>query len=297
MGHKMDENKLPGVSVIVPVFNDEKRIEILLRALLEQEYPKDRYEILIVDNKSTDRTRDIVQKYPVRLLEEKEFQSSYAARNRGIQAAAYDLIAFTDSDCRADPCWLSGGVKTLLERPADLAAGQVRFTYYERSAAEIYDSICHLQSGRHIQQHQSAPTANLFVQKRVIDQIGSFPVVESGGDLLWTRTAVQHHFRLEYAEGAVVYHPARSLGNLLKKRLRTGRGSLSHWKQAFGTQGAWWRTLRLLLPRRPSNIKKAIRECGQPWMEEKFWSVWLVAYLCNLVSFLGILQSLLSANK
>lgn len=280
---------LPGVSVIVPVYNDQARIGILIESLLAQCYPKDRVEILIIDNHSTDRTPEIIQTYPVCLLEEKEFQSSYAARNRGIRQARHDILAFTDADCRPDPQWLAEGVQALVQGQADLAAGSIQFTYIKKDAAEIYDSINHLQNKQDIQKNHSAPTANLFVLKKVIDKIGPFPVVESGGDLIWTLAAHRSGFRLEYADSAIVYHPARSLGALLKKRLRTGRGSFPNWRRAGGTRSALSRTLRLLIPRRPSKIRRAIRENGQAWMEKKIWRLWIVAYLCDLTSFGGIL--------
>lgn len=287
----------PAVSVIVPVYNDRHRIEILLGALLDQDYPKDKVEILIVDNHSTDQTPEIIQRYPVHFLQEKEFQSSYAARNRGIQRASHDIIAFTDSDCRPDPRWLAEGINALRRQQADLAAGLILFTYDRKTAAEIYDSINHLQNRQDIQKHHSAPTANLFVLKKVIDKIGPFPVVESGGDLIWTLAAHRAGFRLEFAEAAVIYHPARGLKALLKKRIRTGRGTFPNWKKSMGTGMALVKTLRLLLPRRPSNIRKAIRRNGQPWMDNKFWRLWAVAWLCDGVSFIGIVMAGLGFDK
>lgn len=96
----------PFVSVVVPVFNEADTIGELLVSLLALDYPTDRYEIIVVDNGSTDHTCQIVEKYPVRLLEERETQGPAAARNKGILYAHGDIIAFTDADCVADPNWL-----------------------------------------------------------------------------------------------------------------------------------------------------------------------------------------------
>ena len=207
------------------------------------------------------------------------------------------MVAFTDSDCRPDPRWLAEGVNSLLRQQADLAAGLILFDYADKSAAEIYDSINHLQNRQDIEKHHSAPTANLFVLKKVIDKIGLFPIVESGGDLIWTLTAHQNGFHLIFAETAVIYHPARGLRALLKKRIRTGRGTFPNWKKSMGAGMALVKTLRLLLPRRPSNIRKALRENGQPWMEKKFGRIWAVAWLCDLVSVLGIIMAGLGYDK
>lgn len=99
-------NDWPFVSIIVPVYNGRRTIDALLTSLLALDYPADRHEILIVDNKSTDDTRERIQRYPVTLLEETEIQSSYAARNRGIEAAKGEILAFTDADCVVEPTWL-----------------------------------------------------------------------------------------------------------------------------------------------------------------------------------------------
>jgi glycosyltransferase involved in cell wall biosynthesis len=69
-------NEWPFVSIIVPVYNGSRTIDALLSSLLALDYPADRREILIVDNQSTDDTRERIQRYPVTLLEETEIQSS-----------------------------------------------------------------------------------------------------------------------------------------------------------------------------------------------------------------------------
>ena len=96
----------PFVSVVVPVYNGADTIEGLLQSLLALDYPAECHEIIVVDNGSTDHTRQIVGRYPVRLLEERETKGAAAARNKGIRHARCDIIAFTDADCVADPNWL-----------------------------------------------------------------------------------------------------------------------------------------------------------------------------------------------
>ena len=96
----------PLVSVIVPVYNRGEAIGKCIKSLLAQEYPKKKLEIIIVDNNSNDKTKDTIKKYPVKYLLEKE-KGSYAARNKGIEHAKGEIIAFTDSDCIADKQWVS----------------------------------------------------------------------------------------------------------------------------------------------------------------------------------------------
>ena len=96
----------PFVTVIVPVYNGADTIDTCVQSLLAQQYPPGRFEILVVNNASSDDTARRVRQYPVLLMHERRKQSSYAARNCGIQAAHGELIAFTDSDCVAQPDWL-----------------------------------------------------------------------------------------------------------------------------------------------------------------------------------------------
>ncbi|MDY0128997.1 MAG: glycosyltransferase, partial [Methanosarcina vacuolata] len=96
--------KYPFVSVVVGIRNEEKFIEECIESLLNLDYPRDSYEIIIVDGMSTDKTRDIVQKYPVKLLLN-EKKNVAAARNLGVDNARGELVAFTDGDCKVDTQW------------------------------------------------------------------------------------------------------------------------------------------------------------------------------------------------
>lgn len=133
MANATKTTKQPFVTVVVPVYNDAGRIGVLIERLLAQSYPKDRYEVIIVDNGSSDETGTIVAGYPVVLLEERAIQSSYAARNKGIVHACGEVVVFTDSDCVPEDNWLEAGVMALRESGAVLAGGNVRFRFRARA--------------------------------------------------------------------------------------------------------------------------------------------------------------------
>jgi len=227
----------PQISVIVPMYNDKKHIELLLESLLNQDYPKDLLEIIVIDNNSTDTGKEIVEKFPVTLLEENEIQSSYAARNKGIRHAKGQVLVFIDSDCVADSKWLCRGVTRLLTEPADLVGGQVKFTFSEKqTAAEYYDSLTNFDFESKIKRG-CAGAGNLFVKAEVFDSIGLFPDnVKSGGDVQWTARATEKGFLLVYDAETIVYHPARLFGELLKKLYRdcleNSIASVSAWEKS-----------------------------------------------------------------
>lgn len=97
------EEALPFVSVIVPVYNAEGMVGDCIESLLNQDYPKDRYEIIIVDNDSTDGTAEVIRRYPVKYMMEREMHTCFAAEDTGARASRGELLAFCDSDETATP--------------------------------------------------------------------------------------------------------------------------------------------------------------------------------------------------
>lgn len=94
------------ISVVIVAYNEEKNIGRCLDSLIDLDYPKEDYEIIVVDGKSEDRTVEIVKKYKnVRLfVNPKRFTAS--SRNVGIFNSKYDYVAFTDADCSVPKDWL-----------------------------------------------------------------------------------------------------------------------------------------------------------------------------------------------
>ena len=127
---------LPSVSVVVPVLNGEDTVRDCLVSLLATDYPEERYEIVVVDNGSTDGTREIVRRLPVRYVTEPERGLSHA-RNRGVEATDGDVVAFIDCDCFASTRWLSELVEGLEADGAHAATGEV-VAYPPSTSAERY---------------------------------------------------------------------------------------------------------------------------------------------------------------
>lgn len=105
MQYQTSENR-PFISIVVCSYNGEKRIADCLNSLLIQTYPKDLYEIVVVDDCSTDKTKEVVQSFPVTLVSNPVNTGLSEARNVGIRNSKGSIIAFTDDDCVADPKWI-----------------------------------------------------------------------------------------------------------------------------------------------------------------------------------------------
>ncbi len=281
------------VSVIIPLYNDETNIEKTLMALLEQDYPEEFIEILVIDNGSSDNSKETALKHPVLVLTENKIKGSYAARNRGIEKANGEIIGFIDSDCIPERNWIKEGVKAL--ENADLSSGKVEFMFSERkSASEMFDAINHLDFTDKLPIEGSAGTCNLFIKRDVFKETGMFPSkLKSGGDFIFTKRAVNRGFKLVYNPLQIVYHPARGLIALMKKGIRTGGGVIAKQKdEGKSLLKIFLIILTFFLPPWPVRIKSKIHSRGTPGMGRHFFGIWLSAYLSRLCNAAGILLSL-----
>jgi glycosyltransferase involved in cell wall biosynthesis len=106
--------RTPKVSVVVASYNGDATLRACLESLTHLNYPD--YEVVLVDDGSTDSTPAIAAQFPtVRQFRHEKNLGLSVARNTGIAAASGEIIAFTDSDCRADEDWLRYLVADLLD--------------------------------------------------------------------------------------------------------------------------------------------------------------------------------------
>ena len=231
----------PEVSVIVPAFNAESTIEALLDGLASQVTARG-FEVVVVNNASTDRTAAIVRSHHLapRLIGEAT-RGSYAARDAGIRSAHGSIFAFVDADCVPAPEWLDAGMAAI-EEGADLVAGRIdpRLGLSPTVWAR-YDAALYLDQAAQVAEEGFGATANLFVRRAVFDGVGEFDAtLLSGGDLELCRRATAGGFVLAYADDAVVAHePRSSLTSTWKLHRRLGAG----WSELArrGLRGPWWR--------------------------------------------------------
>ena len=210
----------PRVSVIVPVYNGESGIGLLLDALEAQDFPRDSFEILIVDNGSSDRTMAVVADYalahptlPLRLLTEHERRGSYAARNTGVASAQGSILAFTDGDCRPVPGWLSAGVAALDSSGAEQVGGAIEFLFAaaKPNAWEHLDSLIFLRQEQYVREYGWSATANLFTRADALAKVGGFrDDLQSGGDAEFGLRMKAAGFRIVYSAEAAIRHEARN---------------------------------------------------------------------------------------
>ena len=217
------------ISVVVPFHNSEAWVEACIRALLNQTYSEGRCEYIFVDNGSTDGSAAIVRRYPaVRLLSEAK-RGSYAARNRGLQEAAGQIVAFTDSDCVPRPDWLEQIARNMRDPGVEIVLGRREFPAGSRAMQLLADydaeKVRHIFAGCSREQYYGY-TNNMAVRKSLVDAMGPFLEIHRGGDTVFVKQAVNRYERgiLRYAPDVRVVHlEMTSVGKWYQKTLTYGR--------------------------------------------------------------------------
>lgn len=218
----------PVVSVIVPVLDSARTLGECLDALALQRVAGP-VEVLVVDNGSTDGSRELAAAHPAvdRVLDEPR-RGSYAARNAGVAAASAPVLAFTDADCVPEPGWLAAALAVLGREadPADLVGGAiVPIASTSPSVWERYDRATYLDQAALVEQGFAA-TANLLLRRAVLDAVGPFDAsLRSSGDLELGLRATDAGFSLRYAPDARVGHRPRATARQtwrLHRRLGAG---------------------------------------------------------------------------
>lgn len=183
----------PLISVVVPFYNVERFLSQCIESLLAQSLPREQYEIILVDNASTDRSSRIAQNFDGVIRLHQPVSGSYAARNMGICAARGEIVATIDPDCRADADWLRR-IATAMQDPSCLILlGNQQ--HANRSLAlellEYYEAekVAFVTNGGKDELYFGY-TSNMAVRRCVFDAIGFFPEQPRGGDTVFVQRAV-----------------------------------------------------------------------------------------------------------
>lgn len=225
------------ISIIVPFYNSETTLEKCAHSLIYQDFPDDEYEIIMVDNNSTDMSSDIVSRFPRIKLEFEEKQGSYAARNRGLKIARGDIIAFTDSDCAPRKYWLAN-IERTISQGVFLAIGRL----FPPNDDKLLSMIMAYEYAKdtfvfnsNIEDLYYGHTNNMAVSREVFDTLGNFQERLRGGDSILVRKAVKHYGCdcVKYLETMCVEHmEVNTIRSYYKKVFIYGRSRESYKNQA-----------------------------------------------------------------
>ncbi len=218
------------VSVIIPTFNRGQLLVKCLKSLSEQTYPHDQFEVIVVDDGSTDNTEDLLKEinkqFPFAFLYLKQRNSGPAmARNLGAQAAKGFVLAFTDSDCLVDSNWLQNAMQYF---KTDCTLVGVEGATHSCNYTETNSMILHQvenRSGTHYL------TCNMFYRKEPFLNLGMFdvafwkkgyPYILEDSDL--AATVLENGYQIIFAPEVIIKHPVFE---------STGQQFINHAKHGF----------------------------------------------------------------
>lgn len=280
-------------SVIIPVFNDADDLKRALTELGNQTISNDLFEVIVVDNGSTDHTKKVAGDFEnVRyLLENEHCNSPYSCRNRGIEVSKAEVIVLLDATCIPEPEWLEAGLDCLEAQKADMVSSNVQFDFRNKiTAGKVYDSN-NLKIESSIRKRGAVMTASLFVRRLVFDKVGVFPEgVRSGADIRWTGRATKQGMELVFCSKSIAKKRARSYLESIKKQWRVGKGQPAIWKELDKKYvNPYKRLISNLVPYHPREVKKLASGKGvdvSAYVKFKLYfvaySVWIVMAMANI---------------
>jgi len=203
--------RTPSVSVVVCSYNGARTLDACLTSLLQMNYPD--YEVILVDDGSTDPTEQIAREFPsVRYLRQENLGLS-VARNIGMRAARGEIIAYTDSDCMADKDWLYYLVGTLEQG----GFGGVGGPNVSPPAQNHVQACVAASPGQpsHVllddSEAEHVPGCNMAFYRWALELVGGFdPEYRKAGDdvdLCWR--LMQRGLRIGFSPSAIVWHHRR----------------------------------------------------------------------------------------
>ena len=234
-------SELPFCSILVPTYNRAHLLDGSLTSMTAQDYPADRYEVVVVSDGSTDDTAEVMARWvarsPLVSFHPIEHGGLNTARNAAIAAARGDLLCLVDDDVVAPPGWLAalargyqtypdaaafgGPIRLSLERPMPRSCGR----------EELGETV--LDTGPEVMEPEVLYGSNLAITRAAVDLVGDFDTTlpSSGDEEDWLRRARAAGRRILYLPDAEVLHRRTSedllLRNLLRTRYARGRDQVT----------------------------------------------------------------------
>jgi len=230
-----DYKTSPSVTVVVPVRNGEQTIQQLLDSLQKLDYDRNKVEVIVVDGNSTDKTREIVKKYPVKLVIE-EKKGLNLARNVGIKCSNGEIVAFTDSDCIVPPNWIMKIVENFKDPKVSCVGGSAKALdddfisqYADNSIVRLMPFFTKREELEKVKPFFRHPAGcNMAFRRKVAEEVGYFDEnIQYGFDEVeFADRICRAGYKMVLDPEVVVWHKHRStLKEFLKQNFQYGKGS------------------------------------------------------------------------
>ena len=232
----MEDCKTPrSVTVVVPVRNRELTIQSLLDSLQKLDYDRNKVEVIVVDGNSTDKTQEIVKKYPVKLVVEKR-KGLNLARNTGIKCSKGEIVTFTDSDCIVPPNWITKIVENFKDPQVSCVGGSAKALdndfvsqYADNSIVRLMPFFTKREELEKVKPFFRHPAGcNMAFRRKVAEEVGYFDEnIRYGFDEVeFADRVCRAGYKMVLDPDVLVWHKHRStLREFLKQNFQYGKGS------------------------------------------------------------------------
>ena len=218
-------DELPLVSIIIAAYNEEEVIARRIENLLKQDYPKEKMEIIVASDGSTDRTVEIAKKYEgqgVRVLDFKKNRGRAAVHNDAVDVAKGEILLFTDAETIFEKNFVKNGVKWLANNRYGCGAGEFEF-YYKDDIGRSENIYWKIEKKMRYWEFwlDILPFASggcFFIRKELYEKIPYYSDIDN----LLTLSTIAKGYKIFYAKDAKAYDFAvQGEKSYFKKRVRT----------------------------------------------------------------------------
>ena len=283
------------ITVLIPARNEEENIVECLQSLALQTYPYDCFEVIVLDDYSTDGTVQAVRNFAgssltLRCLEmanvpRPSTMTAYKkfAIETGIGEAAGELIVTTDADCQFDPHWLSMLAACYIEKGAKFIAAPVRIAMAHRSLLAVFQTLDFITlqgitgAAAHSRFHSMCNGANLAYARETFYEVQGFKDIDSipsGDDLLLMHKIYRRYpekiFFLKSQQAIVTTRAATNWKDFFHQRVRWASKA-----DTYDDKRIFWVLLLVYLV----NVIFLALLAGAFF---NFWWLWLLLFLLTL---------------
>lgn len=228
----------PSVTIVVPCWNEEKTVEGTVLSLLGLNYPKDKLEIFIVDDGSTDNTWQIIKKFasnPNIKIFRKENGGAYTAINFALQKSTTEFFGRLDADSFADPESLARIMSYFEKDPGVMAVAPSVIVHNPKGLAQIVQST-EYHMGVYLKKMLGfigginvTPGPLSVFRRRVFDNLGPYRSGHNTEDMEIAFRMQKNHYKIDHCNDAFVYtNTPDTLKKLYKQRLRWVYGFINN---------------------------------------------------------------------